>query len=65
MRKIRKDTAGIKKTQVNRKLHYKKMAALAVAGVLVAGTALTEEYRLQCRRWIRKWRKRRQWKSSG
>lgn len=41
MRKIRKDTAGIKKTQVNRKLHYKKMAALAVAGVLVAGTALT------------------------
>ena len=41
MKKIRKDTAGIKKTQVNRKLHYKKMAALAVAGVLVAGSTLT------------------------
>ena len=41
LKKIRKDTAGIKKTQVNRKLHYKKMAALAVAGVLVAGSTLT------------------------
>ena len=41
MKKIRKDTADIKKTQVNRKLHYKKMAALAVAGVLVAGSTLT------------------------
>lgn len=41
MKKIRKETVGNKRTKVSRKLHYKKMAALAVAGVLVAGTALT------------------------
>lgn len=41
MNKIRKKTAGIKNTKVNRKMYYKKMAALAVAGVLAAGTALT------------------------
>ena len=41
MKKIRKETAGNKTTQVSRKMHYKKMAALAIVGVLATGTALT------------------------
>ena len=41
MKKIRKETAGNKTTQVSRKMRYKKMAALAIAGVLATGTALT------------------------
>ena len=41
MKKIRKETVGNKTTQVSRKMRYKKMAALAIAGVLATGTALT------------------------
>ena len=41
MKKIRKETAGNKTTQVSRKMRYKKMAALAIVGVLATGTALT------------------------
>lgn len=41
MKEIRKEAAGNKSTQVSRKIYYRKMAALAIAGVLAAGVALT------------------------